>query len=169
MTNKVTVLGIGNTLMGDDGVGTHVARLLAGRDMGENVSVVEGGVAGMALVPHFVESHAVVVVDAIAAGDEPGSVYRLSAEDAGLTGLRSNTSHGLSLPSVLFAARMQGADPHVVIYGIEIADITQGFETLSPGVAAALPDVVEMVAEEAVRLSAGHSGFSAGIVAGRTW
>ena len=145
---RVTVLGLGNTLMGDDGVGVRVADALAGRDLGEDVAVVAGGVAGMALVPLFVQSDAVVVVDAIATDDAPGSVYRFSAEEARFAPLRSHTSHGFSLPAVLTAAQLQGARPRIVIYGVQIADITSGFDTLSPAVQAAVPDVADMVAEE---------------------
>lgn len=150
----ITVLGIGNTLMGDDGVGTHIADLLAECDLGENVRVVSGGVAGMALVPHFVESDAVVIIDAISLDDEPGSVYRFTPEQGKLP-MRSQTSHGFTLPAVLMAAQLQGSSPEVVIYGVQIGDITCGFDTLSPEVDAAVPDVLEMVTKEAARLAAG--------------
>ena len=155
MTPRITVLGLGNTLMGDDGVGVRVADALAERDLGSDVAVVPGGVAGMALVPLFVESDAVVVVDAIATDDVPGSVYRFTAEEVRFAPLRSNTSHGFSLPAVLTAARLQGADPDVVIYGVQIEDITSGFDTLSPAVEAAVPDVADMIAEEVAKLLAG--------------
>lgn len=139
--------------MGDDGVGVRVAEELSSRDLGAGVRAVSGGTDGMALTQHFLDSDVVVVVDAIAAGDEPGAVYRFTPDDAGITSLRSHTSHGLSVPAILFAARLKGANPEVIIYAVQIGDITCGFETLTPEVEAALPDVVEMVAEEALRLA----------------
>jgi len=144
---------MGNTLMGDDGVGVRVAEVLAARDLGPDIDVVSGGTAGMALSRYFVETEQVLVVDAIAAGDAPGSVFRFTPEDAGITSLRSHTSHGLSLPNILFAARLQGARPQVVIYAVQIGDITCGFDTLTPEVEAMVSEVADLVAEEALRLA----------------
>ena len=148
------VIGMGNTLMGDDGVGVKVAEALSRRDLGPDVAVVSGGTEGMALAHHFRESDRVLVVDAIATGDAPGSVFRFTPEDAGITSLRSHTSHGLSLPNIMLAARLQGASPDVVVYAVQIGDITCGFDTLTPEVEAAVSDVADMVAEEAMRLAA---------------
>jgi hydrogenase maturation protease len=139
--------------MGDDGVGVRVAEALASRDLGPGVSVVAGGTEGMALAHHFAASDAVVVVDAIAADDTPGSVFRLTPQDAGILELRSHTSHGLSLPNILLAATLQGAMPQVIVYAVQIGDITCGFDTLTAEVEAAIPDVCDMVAEETTRLA----------------
>jgi hydrogenase maturation protease len=149
----VAVIGIGNTLMGDDGVGVKVAEALQSRDLGPDVSVVLGGTAGMALAEEFEHADAVIVVDALAIGDEPGSVYRFRPEDTGILSLRSHTSHGLSLPNIMFAARLRGFAPQVIVYAVEVGDITCGFDTLSPACQAAAIDVAEMVAEEASRLA----------------
>ena len=140
--------------MGDDGVGVRVAEALASRDLGPGVSVVAGGTEGMALAQHFVDSDAVVVVDAIAVNDTPGSVFRLTPQDAGLIELRSHTSHGLSLPNILLAATLQGTVPEVIVYAVQIGDITCGFDTLTAEVEAAIPDVCDMAAEEARRFAA---------------
>jgi hydrogenase maturation protease len=145
---------MGNTLMGDDGVGVRVAEVLGQRDLGADIEVVAGGTAGMALSRYFAEADQVVVVDAIAAGDVPGSVFRFTPEDAGITTLRSHTSHGLSLPNILLAARLQGSAPDVIVYAVQIGDITCGFDTLTPEVEAVVDEVAEMVADEALRRAA---------------
>jgi hydrogenase maturation protease len=145
---------MGNTLMGDDGVGVRVAEALSLRDLGPDIEVVSGGTAGMALSHYFTGADRVLVVDAIAAGDTPGSVFRFRPEDAGILELRSHTSHGLSLPNIMMAASLRGARPQVVVYAVQIGDITCGFDTLTSEVEAAVPDVADMVAEEAVRLAA---------------
>jgi hydrogenase maturation protease len=150
---RVCIIGIGNTLMGDDGVGVRVAEELSSRDLGVDVSVVAGATDGMALSHYFTEADAVVLVDAIAVDDTPGAVYRLTPEDAGITSLRPHSSHGISVPSIMMAARLQGHCPDVIIYAVQIGDITCGFETLSPEVEAAVPDVAEMVVAEALRLA----------------
>jgi hydrogenase maturation protease len=140
--------------MGDDGVGVKVAEDLSSRDLGPDVEVVCGGTAGMAVARHFAESDSVVVVDAIATDDVPGSVFRFTPQDVGLNKLRSHTSHGLSLPNILLAASLQGALPYVIIYAVQIGDITCGFDTLTAEVSEALPDVCDMVAAEALKLTA---------------
>ena len=144
---------MGNTLMGDDGVGVKVAEELLRRDLGPGIEVVPGGTAGMALSHYFRDADAVVVVDAIAVDDAPGSVFRFTPEDAGIMSLRSHTSHGVSLPNILLAAQLQGTVPYVIVYAVQIGDITCGFDTLTPEVEAAIPDVADMVAEEAFRLA----------------
>jgi hydrogenase maturation protease len=144
---------MGNTLMGDDGVGVRVAEALSLRDLGPDIEVVSGGTAGMALSHYFTGADCVVVVDAIAAGDTPGSVYRFRPEDAGILELRSHTSHGLSLPSIIMAASLQGARPDVLVFAVQIGDITCGFDTLTTEVEAVVPEVADMVAEEAQRLA----------------
>ncbi len=139
--------------MGDDGVGVRVAEELSSRDLGADVTVVSGATDGMALAHHFIDADAVVIVDAIFADDTPGSVFRFTPEDAGITSLRSHTSHGISVPAIMLAARLMNACPEVIVYAVQICDILCGFETLSPEVEAAVPDVAEMVVAEAMRLA----------------
>jgi hydrogenase maturation protease len=143
--------------MGYVGVGVKVAELLQQRDLGPDISVVCCGTDGMALSHHFVGADTVLVVDAIAVDDTPGSVFRFTAEDIGLVALRSHTSHGLSLPNIMLAARLQGANPDVIIYAVQIGSITCGFDTLTDDVSAAVPDVAEMVAAEATQLASQQS------------
>jgi hydrogenase maturation protease len=155
--SSVRIIGIGNTLMGDDGVGVKVAEFLQQRDLGPGIDVVCGGTDGMALSHRFTDVDTVIVVDAIAVDDAPGSVYRFRPEDVGMLSLRSHTSHGLSLPNIMLAARLQGFDPDVIVYAVQIGDITCGFDTLTAEVADAIPEVAEMVVAEAQRLASAQS------------
>jgi len=149
--SDVRIIGIGNTLMGDDGVGVRVAEELLSRDLGAGVDVINGATDGMALTAHFADAETVIVVDAIAADDTPGSVYRFTPDDAGMTALRPHSSHGISVPSIMMAARLLGHCPEVIVYAVQIGDITCGFETLTPAVEACVTQVADMVAEEARR------------------
>jgi hydrogenase maturation protease len=151
---KISVIGIGNTLKADDGVGVRVAEELSSRDLGAGVEVVAGELAGMLLAPYFIDSDHVIVVDAIDAGDTPGSVFRFRAED-GLPMLRSHTSHGISVPELMMAARLSGSTTEVMVYAIQIHDVSPMSEGLSPAVEAAVPDVIEMVTAEVQRLQGG--------------
>ncbi len=144
---RVTLLAIGNVEARDDGVGVEVARRLerAARELG--VDVVLGGMAGMGLVRHFMESDFLVVVDAIDAGAEPGAIFRFDPDEAGVTQLRSNNIHNMGLPYLVTNARLLGADPRVVVYAVQVGDVGPGND-LTPPVVAAVSEVERMVAEE---------------------
>ncbi|HSK46721.1 MAG TPA: hydrogenase maturation protease [Coriobacteriia bacterium] len=151
---RVSVIGIGNTMMGDDGVGVRVAEGLAERL--DSANVVSGEMAGMSLMPHVLSSDAVVFVDALAVDDEPGTIYRFDPDEAGITGLRSTTTHGMGIPYLITNSRLQGHWPDFVVYAIHIGDIMCGPDVLSPAVAEVLPKVTALVAEEVERLQAGR-------------
>jgi hydrogenase maturation protease len=150
---RVTVLGVGNSLMRDDGVGVAVARrLLEEGGLPDGVEVVLGETAGMGLVGFFRESDAVVFVDAIDLGDEPGSVFRFGPDEAGVTSLRSNNIHGMGVGYLLTCARLSGADPEVVCVAVQVGDVRPQPDELTEAVAAALPEVAALVRAEADRL-----------------
>jgi hydrogenase maturation protease len=151
---RVAVLGVGNSLMRDDGVGVAVARrLLAEGGLPAGSEIVLGETAGMGLVRFFREFDAVVFVDAIDAGDRPGSVFCFSPDDAGVTGLRSNNIHGMGVGYLMTCARMTGADPEVVCVAVQVGDVRPQPDDLTPEVAAAVPRAVDIVRAEADRLS----------------
>lgn len=145
---RTTIIGIGNTMMGDDGIGVRTAEALAERDLGPDVDVVIGSTAGMALVRYFLDSDVVIVLDGLDVGDEPGSVYRFDADDAGVGSLRSHTSHGISVPDLLQAARLRGSTTTVLIYGVQVGDVSMRIDELTPALEKALSEVADMVAAE---------------------
>ncbi len=159
----VTIIGLGNTLMGDDGVGPAVIERLASTGAGNSagVELVDGQVKGMALVGSFLGSRAVIVVDAIDVGAEPGAIFRLPAEEVLKRGSGFEHAHGLGLAHLLTYCQLQGKGPDtVVVYGVQIGSTAPALH-LCPPVEAALDRVVELVTAEATALTMlGHSsGF----------
>ena len=151
---RVAVLGVGNSLMCDDGVGVAVARgLLEEGGLPDAVEVVVGETAGMGLVSYFRDYEAVVFVDAIDVGDAPGSVYRFGPDEAGVTALRSNNIHGMGVGYLVTCARLTGASPEVVCVAIQVGDVRPLPDELTPEVAEAVPEAVALVRDEAVRLA----------------
>ena len=150
---KISVIGIGNTLKADDGVGVQVAEELSSVDLGADVDVVSGELAGMLLAPYFIDRDHVIVVDAIDAGDTPGSVFRFHAEE-GLPMLRSHTSHGISVTELVTVARLSGSKAEVLIFAIQVEDVRPMTEGLSETVRAVVPEVVQMVRDEVARIQA---------------
>ncbi len=145
---KITILGIGNTLMGDDGVGVTVARDLSTGITHPNINVVIGGTAGMGLVKHFRDSDIVIVVDSIATGAEPGAIFKFNPDEAGVSSLRSNNIHGMGVAYLVTNARLAGANPEVIVFGVQVGDVRPRDDALTPPVAAAANRVCELVLEE---------------------
>lgn len=144
---KTTVLGLGNLLLGDEGVGIHAVRALASQetDLPDDVELVDGGTAALGLLPIFKDAERVIVVDAVRAGGEPGSVYRFTLDDMGDGGREdiSLSLHQVSLGEVARAARLLNIAPAIII-GIEPRTCQPGLE-LSPVVQDALPRAVAAV------------------------
>lgn len=144
MQPRLIVLGIGNELMGDDGVGPVVARMLTKR-LGPEVEVVEAGLAGMALSKYFTSGAPLIVIDAIHTEAEPGAVFRFDPDECGISSLRSNTSHGHGLPYLITNARLAGHAPDVTVYAVQVGDVRPRPDTLSPAVEQASRRVADLV------------------------
>ena len=145
----ISIVGIGNTVMGDDGVGVCVAEVLRERiGASSTLQIVSGGVAGMLLMPAVLAADHVIFIDAMAVDDEPGSVFRMDPDVAGITGLRSTTSHGMGVPYLITNARLLGHAATYLVYGIQIGDIMLGPDSLSPPVHAAVMRVADLIAKD---------------------
>jgi hydrogenase maturation protease len=148
MGRKV-VLGVGNLLLRDEGVGVHVIRALAGRQVPPDVEVIDGGTAGCDLLPLMSGAEKVVIVDALQGGEPPGAVYRLTPQDferqasPGIISL-----HDIGIMDVLkMLELMDGCLPSIVLIGIEPGLIEVGVE-LTPEVAASIPFILDLVLKE---------------------
>ncbi len=144
---RKAVIGIGNLLLKDEGVGVHVVRVLEGRELPPGVEVIDAGTATMELLPLLQEAERVVVIDAIKAGGEPGTVYRVSPEDLMATEDRPLSLHQVGLLEVLEMARQLGSRAEVVIIGVEPKEISWGME-LTPEIAAKVPKVADLALQE---------------------
>jgi hydrogenase maturation protease len=146
---RVVVVGAGNELMTDDGVGVHVARRLRRTCQDPQVAFVEAGTAladALDLVPDGAD---VVVIDAAEGGGEPGSVYRLGLGD--VASARGVSLHERSLPEVFAAARVGGARfGEVVVLGVEPATVAVG-EGLSEALEARLDAICDAARREIAR------------------
>jgi hydrogenase maturation protease len=144
----VLVLGIGNPLRGDDGIGPRVVEELAQRGLPEGVTALDVGMGGLDLLRVLEGWERAVIVDAAEVGREPGQIVRFTPDHVRL----ALATDGLSLHHVGLGEVMALADalgqvlPEMVIFGIQPAELDwrQG---LSPAVEAALPTLVDAVIE----------------------
>ena len=142
------VLGVGNILLRDEGVGVHVVRALEDRPLPADVELLDGGTAALDLLNAIADRKKVIVVDAVRGGGEPGDIYRFHPEDAPPEAAQSVSLHQVDLLETLTSAELLGCAPQeVVIFGIEPKELDWGLD-LSPEVAAVVPRVIELVLTE---------------------
>ena len=149
MSPQVLVLGIGNPLRGDDGIGPRVVEELTRRGLPERVAVVDGGTGGLDLLQVLEGWGQAVVVDAADVGKDPGQFARFTPGEARLVGAEDVSSlHNAGLAEVLALADAVGQPlPEMVIFGVQPASVGWG-EGLSQAVEAALPALVDAVIDE---------------------
>lgn len=149
---KTLVLGLGNTILSDDGVGIYVSRAAAERCQWDGLAFAEASVGGMRLLDVIAGYEQIIIVDAIQTRDgKPGDIYRLHPNDLRAS-LHSGSTHDLSLPGALALGRGLGLalpdDEAIVIIAIEADDVLTFGEKCTPAVAAAIPCAVEAVLAE---------------------
>jgi hydrogenase maturation protease len=145
------VLGLGNILHSDDGVGPcAVQRLLDDARVPEDVVVIEGGTLGLELLTYIWDAARLVVVDAVDVGQSPGTIVRMSGDE--LHKLPGGGSvHQLGVADLMVALQILAKQPpEVVLYGVQPASTEWGV-SLSPAVEAALNPLLDMVLEELCR------------------
>jgi len=144
---STVIIGIGNLILKDEGIGVHVIRELEGRELPPGVEVMDGGTATMELLGIIQEAERIIVVDALRAGGEPGTIYRVLPEDLMSETGRPLSLHQVGLLEVLGMAEQLGGHGKVVIIGVEPKEISWGTE-LTVEVEAKVPRVIEAVLEE---------------------
>jgi hydrogenase maturation protease len=142
---KTLVLGLGNLLLADEGVGVHVAQRLLDSEAIDDVVVLDVGNAVLDALPAIAAADKIIVVDAMKGGEVPGTVYRLSIEDCSNAGPIGSV-HGFDMKSVLHLVGRK-EPPEVTVIGVEPEVIGWSTE-LSLAVAEALPDVMATVRKE---------------------
>ncbi len=152
--HQTVVIGIGNPLMGDDGIGLAALQRIQALEFVPYVERVDGGTWGMNLLQFVEESRRLLVLDAIEAGLEPGSPVTLEGDEIPRFLSTKLSPHQIELREVLALAELRGTLPEeVVAIGIQPGRVEMS-ERLSPAVEARLDDLVERCVERL--LSWGH-------------
>jgi hydrogenase maturation protease len=141
----VVVVGIGNILLRDEGVGVRVVEHLASSELPDFVELVDGGTAGADLIEVFADRRLVVVVDTVSGDDPPGTVLRLTPQDL-LAGDGATLSlHEVGVLETLEMTALLGCSPEkVVIFGVKPRQLSWGLG-LSPEIEALVPRLAKLV------------------------
>lgn len=147
---KTLVLGLGNSILTDDAVAFAIVEGVRERIDREDVTVSQASVGGLGLLELVVGYDRVIILDAIQTGlADPGHLHRLTPDEF-RGSLRAASSHDVSLTTALELGRQLRKDipREIVIIAVEAADVETFGEELTPAVAAAVPQAVELVLQE---------------------
>ena len=150
---KTLILGMGNSLLSDDGVGLYVAAELRNKLNEPEITVMETGVAGLSLLDLLVGYERAIIIDAIqTVGGKAGQIYRL---DPGAfdTARHTASAHGIDFTTALKFGKKLGLPlpQEIIIFAIEALDVSTFSEECTPKVKQAIPICVEMVLRELKR------------------
>lgn len=146
---KTLILGIGNVLMGDEGVGVAVVNELEKTALPENVELLDGGVGSFLLLEPMQSAERVILIDATIDGEKTGTVRRLRPRYS-TEYPRTLTAHDIGLKDLLDTFYLTGdAPPDVTLFAVSIPPLQDMKIELSPELLPVVPQVAQMVLEEA--------------------
>lgn len=141
---QTLVLGIGNLLMGDEGVGVHAIRELEKAEVPANVHLLDGGTGGFHLLSLFQEYDPIIVIDATM-DNQPEGAVQLRRPRFASDFPRTLSAHDIGLRDLLESATLLGPLPRLFLVTISIKDLQNMSTELSPSILGSLPSVVETV------------------------
>lgn len=148
---RIVILGIGNILLSDEGIGVHVANELAKTELPPEVSVVEGGTDGFRLLNVITEADRLIIVDSLRTGAEPGTIYRFDVGDVRCCPSGFKTSvHQIGILEVIDLSGLIGKTPHTTVIGVEPKSLEMNME-LSQEIREKIPKIIELVMDEMKR------------------
>jgi len=144
---NVLVLGIGNVLMGDEGVGVHVVRHLEKLGVPEGVELLDGGTGSFLLLEPMQRARKIILIDATLDNHPPGTVRRLTPRFS-TEYPRTLTAHDIGLKDLLDTFYLLEGPVDVVLFAVSIASLQEIGMELSPEIEARVPEIGELVLGE---------------------
>ncbi len=148
---KILILGIGNYLMGDEGVGVHFAQMLENEKLPSGVDVVDGGTGGFHLTNFFEAYPTVILVDATLDGHQPGTIRPLKPRFS-KDFPKAMSTHDIGMKDLIEALTLMGTLPKIYLFAVSIETLQQQQVTLSPEIESVLPELRRQVFELVERL-----------------
>lgn len=142
------IVGIGNLLMGDDGIGIHIVRELKKISLKDNVEILDGGTYGFELTPFLEGKNKIILLDAVRSDLPAGTIVQATLEELEFDEANFLSVHQQGLKEILIYLRSLNPMPEVIFYGV-VAQDYQFFSTeLSPQVKAGVSILVSTLKEE---------------------
>lgn len=144
---KTVILGIGNILLKDDGIGIHIVKQIEDEKFPSTIEVVDGGTSTLDTLSYFLEYENVIVIDSLKAGYEPGTIYKIKPEEIKNYKRENLSIHDVQILDVVKLANMYGKHPDVTIFGIEPKEIS--FDTeMTECMKMKIPEVINLIKKE---------------------
>ncbi|MFV2081442.1 MAG: HyaD/HybD family hydrogenase maturation endopeptidase [bacterium] len=146
---KIMILGVGNVLLGDEGIGVHIATHLKEFPLPDHIEVIEGGTDGFKLFHLILDTDRLIVVDCVKGGGEPASLYRFDIDEyTHFPDTYKTSVHQISIDEVVTLSGAVGDSPETTFIGVEPSEIFMSME-LSLEIEEKLPRILELVLETA--------------------
>ena len=142
--NKILILGIGNYLMGDEGIGVHLAERLALHTLPEGVDVVDGGTGGFHLLEYFESYPNVILVDATLDTNPVGTIRKIKPKFS-MDFPQAMSTHDIGMKDLVNALQILGTMPVIDLFVVSIESIQQQGITLTPEIESVLPLLIDNV------------------------
>lgn len=147
--SKLTILGVGNILLSDEGAGVYAVQKLQSKISHPDIKIIDGGTLGLDLIGIFEETERLFIIDCVKGGGEPGTIYKFGLESlkTGLSELKFSL-HDFNLTDVIMLAQGIGVKiPEITFYGVEPESFEWG-DKLTPKVAVGVEKLIEMIVED---------------------
>ncbi len=141
MDHQILILGLGNLLMGDEGLGVHVARQMEQEDLSDNVSVLDGGTGGFHLMSYLEDYPIIIAIDATLDSNPPGTI-RLIRPRFSKDFPKALSTHDIGLKDLLEGLQILGKFPDIHLFVVSIETVQPLHIGLSESVAAVIPDLI---------------------------
>ena len=138
------IIGIGNILLKDDGVGVYTIKQLENEKLPSTIELVDGGTSTLDTLGYFLDYNRIIVVDCLKAGYEPGTIYKINPEDIKDYKKENLSVHDVQILDVVKMANMLDKFPKVTIFGIEPEKIcldTEMTETMKNKI----PEIIKLL------------------------
>lgn len=152
MNEKILILGVGNYLMGDEGLGVHLVRSLEKEKLPSHVSLLDGGTAGLQLMEYLESFRTVIMVDATLDENRPGTI-RLIKPKFSADFPKAMSTHEIGLKDLVESLSFLGRLPRIYLFVVSVADIAHLHIGLSPLVNEAMDELKDRVIQLAEKLS----------------
>jgi hydrogenase maturation protease len=147
---RTLVLGLGNPILSDDGIGCHVALALKDKLKESQIDIMEASIAGLDFLDLLAHYDKAIIIDAIQTKEgTPGQIYRFEPEMLANT-CHASTPHDVNFATAIELGKQLGLPlpQQIAVFAIEVKDATSFSEACTPEVAVAIPTCVSMVVQE---------------------
>ena len=152
-SNSILILGVGNYLMGDEGVGVHLIQQMAKLNLPDYIDILDGGTGGFLLLSYFEAYKTIIFVDATMDGKPAGTISLIRPKFA--SDFPSALSvHDVGLKDMIEAVYLMDSKPNIPLFTISIKEMTPMSIGLSPKVEQAIPKTIEQILKLTEKLHA---------------